>query len=132
MRPRYLRPALEIPSIYLYRDPVDFRKQAQGLAVLVEQELGHNPFDGALYVFRNRRGDKIKCLLWEDNGFVLYYKALAEEVFKWPRGEWPRGEWPRGDKDVLSLSGQEINWLLDGYDLSLMQGHKVLHYQSVS
>lgn len=127
MRLRYLRPSVEMPLIYLYRSPVDFRKQAQGLAVLVEQELGHNPFDGALYVFRNRRGDKIKCLLWEDNGFVLYYKALAEELFKWPRGEWPHG-----DDDVLPLSGEQINWLLDGYDLSLMQGHKILHYQSVS
>ena len=43
-----------------------------------EQELDHNPFDGALYAFTNRRRDKIKCLYWEDNGFVLYYKSLAE------------------------------------------------------
>jgi len=48
MRHRYLRPSLSLPEIYLYRAPVDFRKQAQGLAVLVEQELGHNPFTGAL------------------------------------------------------------------------------------
>ncbi|WP_373871773.1 IS66 family insertion sequence element accessory protein TnpB, partial [Aeromonas caviae] len=39
----------------------------------------HNPFTGALYAFTNRRRNKIKCLMWEDNGFVLYYKALAEE-----------------------------------------------------
>ena len=51
-------------------------------AVLVEQELGHNPFTGALYAFTNRQRNKIKCLMWEDNGFVLYYKALAEEKFK--------------------------------------------------
>lgn len=77
-RPRYLRPAWEMPEIYLYRAPVDFRKQANGLALLVEQELGHNPFSGALYAFTNRQQNKIKCLMWEDNGFVLYYKALAE------------------------------------------------------
>ena len=121
MRLRYLRPALETPEIYLYRVPVDFRKQAHGLSLLVEQELGHNPFSGALYVFRNRRGNKIKCLFWEDNGFVLYYKALAEEKFRWPRTQ----------HELVALTGQEINWLLDGYDLSLMQGHKILHYQSV-
>lgn len=121
MRPRYLRPALETPEIYLHRDPIDFRKQALGLALLVEQALGHNPFNGALYVFRNRRGDKIKCLLWEDNGFVLYYKALAEEKFRWPKSE----------HELVMLTGQEINWLLDGYDLSVMRGHKILHYQSV-
>ena len=92
---------------YLHRNPVDFRKQALGLALLVEQELGHNPFSGALYVFRNRRGNKIKCLFWEDNGFVLYYKALAEEKFRWPKSE----------NTLVPLTGQEINWLLDGYPI---------------
>ena len=52
---------------------------------------------------------------------MLYYKALAEEHFKWPR---PDGE-------VVSLTGTQINWLLDGYDLALMKGHKTLHYESV-
>ena len=60
MRPRYLRPALTLPQIYLYRAPIDFRKQANGLAALVEQQLGHNPFSGALYAFTNRRRNKIK------------------------------------------------------------------------
>ena len=65
-----LRPALDMPGIYLYRDPVDFRKGFRGLAAIVEQELGHNPFDGGFYAFTNRRRNKIKCLYWEDNGFV--------------------------------------------------------------
>ena len=122
MKARYLRPALALPQIYLYRDPIDFRKQAHGLAVLVEQELGHNPFTGALYVFSNRQRNKIKCLMWEDNGFVLYYKALAEEKFKWPRP----------DDDLLLLTGDQINWLLDGYDISLLKGHKKLHYEAIN
>ena len=122
MKARYLRPALALPQIYLYRDPIDFRKQAHGLAVLVEQELGHNPFTGALYVFSNRQRNKIKCLMWEDNGFVLYYKALAAEKFKWPRP----------DDDLLLLTGEQINWLLDGYDISLLKGHKKLHYEAIN
>ena len=121
MRQRYLRPSLDLPEIYLYRQPVDFRKQANGLAALVELELGHNPFSGALYAFTNRARNKIKCLLWEDNGFVLYYKALAEERFRWPAP----------DEALLSLTGEQINWLLDGYDISLMHGHRALHYESV-
>ena len=84
MRNRYLRPAPHMPAIYLYRMPIDFRKQANSLAVLVEQSFGHSPFSGALYAFTNRQRNKIKCLMWEGNGFVLYYKALAEERFKWP------------------------------------------------
>lgn len=118
---RYFRPALEMPDIYLYRPPVDFRKAAQGLAAIVVRELGHDPFEGALYAFSNRQRNKIKCLYWEDNGFVLYYKALAEEKFHWPGGE----------DDVLCLTGQQINWLLDGYNIGLLKGHKKLHYEAL-
>lgn len=121
MKPRYLRPSRSMPEIYLYREPIDFRKQANGLAVLIEQELGQNPFTGALYAFTNRQRNKIKCLMWEDNGFILYYKALAEEKFKWPS---PADE-------LMPLTGEQINWLLDGYDISLLQGHKTLHYEAV-
>ncbi|WP_419601682.1 IS66 family insertion sequence element accessory protein TnpB, partial [Thiolapillus sp.] len=56
----------------------------------------------------------------EDNGFVLYYKSLAEEKFHWPGGE----------EELVSLTGQQINWLLDGYDLRAMKGHKKLHYEA--
>jgi transposase len=51
----------------------------------------------------------------------MYYKALAEEKFKWPK---PADE-------LLALTGEQINWLLDGYDISLFKGHKILHYESV-
>ena len=57
-----LRPHPRMPQIYLYRDPEDFRKSFRGLASNVEQELGHNPFEGALYAITNRRRDKIKQL----------------------------------------------------------------------
>ena len=68
---RALRPTPSLPAIYLYREPVDFRKSYRGLAALVEHELAHNPFDGALYAFTNRQRNKIKLLMWEDNGFIL-------------------------------------------------------------
>ncbi|PIE43036.1 MAG: IS66 family insertion sequence hypothetical protein [Gammaproteobacteria bacterium] len=68
-----------MPAIFLYRDPVDFRKSIRGLAAFVEQELEHNPFSGALYAFTNRQRNKIKCLFREDNRFVFYYKSLAEK-----------------------------------------------------
>ena len=74
-----LRPAAEIPAIYLHRDPVDFRKSYRGLSQIVELELGHDPFSGMLYVFCNRHRNRIKCLFWERTGFVLYYKALSED-----------------------------------------------------
>ena len=115
-----MRPASSLPQVFIYRQPVDFRKSFRGLAAIVENELGHNPFEGHLYAFTNRRRNKIKCLFWEDNGFVLYYKSLAEEKFKWPKG----------DDEVLTLNGQQMNWLLDGYDISAMKGHKKLRYEA--
>jgi len=121
MRSHYLRPARSMPQIYLYRAPIDFRKQANGLALLVEQELGRSPFSGALYAFTNRQRNKVKCLMWEDNGFVLYYKALAEERFKWPSAS----------QELMSLTGEQINWLLDGYDITLLEGHKILQYEAL-
>ena len=117
----YLRPALHMPEIYLYRQPVDFRKQSHGLAAIVEGELGHNPFSGGLYVFTNRGYNRIKMLMWEGNGFVLYYKALAEETFIWPKGE----------EALMFLTGQQINFLLDGMDIMALRGHRTLDYKSV-
>ncbi len=116
-----MRPNIALTQVYLYQPAIDFRKSHLGLCALIECELGHDPFTGHLYAFTNKRPNKIKCLFWEDNGFVLYYKSLAEEKFKWPK----RGE------EVMTLTGQQINWLLDGYDISAMQGHKKLQYEHV-
>ena len=118
---RIMRPQDSTPEIFLYRQPVDFRKSYRGLGAIVELELGYNPFNGSLYVFINRQHNKIKCLFWETNGFVLYYKSLSEEKFKWPSM----------DNDVISLTGQQVNWLLDGYDISAMKPHKKLNYHSL-
>jgi len=116
-----MRPNPELPRVYLYQKPVDFRKSFRGLAAMVEHEFGHNPFHGELYAFTNRQRNKIKCLFWEDNGFVLYYKSLVEEKFKWPRP---------GD-ELVTLTGEQLNWLLDGYDICAMKPHKTLHFQSL-
>ena len=115
-----MRPPVTLPRVYLHRDPIDFRKSFKGLAVLIEQALGHNPFSGELYVFTNRQRNKIKCLFWENTGFVLYYKSLAEDKFHWPK---------QAD-ELVTITGQQMNWLLDGYDISLMKPHKNRHYDS--
>ena len=116
-----MRPSIELTEVFLYLQPIDFRKSHNGLSAIVKAELGHDPFSGSLYAFTNKRRNKIKCLFWEDNGFVLYYKALCESKFKWPKG----------DELTVSLTGQQINWLLDGYDLNAMKGHKKLFYDAL-
>lgn len=116
-----MRPSLHLTQVYLYPQPIDFRKSFRGISAIIECELGHNPFEGHLYAFTNKQRNKIKCLFWENNGFVLYYKSLEEDKFIWPKTQ----------KDIVSLNGQQINWLLDGLDISAMKGHKKLHYNAV-
>jgi transposase len=116
-----MRPRMSLTEIYLYPHAIDFRKSFRGLSAIVECELGHNPFAGHLYVFTNKRHNKIKLIFWEHNGFVLYYKSLEEDKFIWPKDE----------KELMTLNGQQINWLLDGLDISAMKGHKKLHYEHV-
>jgi len=116
-----IRPLSNLPHVYLYLKPIDFRKGFLGLSAIVECALGHNPFSGHLYVFCNRHRNKIKCLFWEDSGFVLYYKSLSEEKFKWPKQP----------EEVMTITGQQMNWLLDGYDISAMKPHKKLQYKSM-
>ena len=117
-----MRPANDLPVVYLCRDIVDFRKGINGLAILVEEMLCQNPFSEQLFVFCNRKRDKVKILYWERNGFCLWQKRLEKARFKWPRKE---------TTEVITLSGQQLNWLLDGYDILKLQPHEILHYSSV-
>jgi len=112
-----------IEQVFLCRAPVDFRKSIGGLSVLVEQELELSPFASALYVFINRQRDKIKVLYWHRNGFCLWMKRLETDKFAWPKD---------GDSATQTVSLQEFEWLLEGFDLWRNQPHKTLHFTSVS
>lgn len=111
------------PAVYLHRDPIDFRVGINGLAVRVEQEMALSPFSGALFLFTNRAHDKIKVLYWDQTGFALWLKRLEEARFVWPKGV---GE------TVWTLSEDQLHWLLNGYDITLMKPHKSLQYKRVS
>ena len=114
-----IRPALRDIEVYLCVAPVDFRKQVNGLSMLVESELALNPMSSAVFAFTKRRRDRVKLLVWERNGFVLWMKRLERERFCWPRAQ----------ESVVTLSGQELNWLLDGLDLRFWRPHAALHYE---
>ena len=60
------------------------RRQMDGLAALVTGIMKQNPLSGGLFVFINKRRDKLKILMWERNGFVVWYKRLEQEKFQWP------------------------------------------------
>ena len=107
-------------SIYLHRDPVDFRKAINGLSVIVQEQMSLSPFDRALFVFCNKRRNQLKVLYWDDTGFVLWQKRLEKSQFKWPKKT----------DDLVTLTGQQMNWLLDGYDVLSMKPHRKLQYET--
>ena len=76
--------AFLIEKIYLCRDPVDFRKAINGLSMIVEEVLCLDPFSSQLFVFTNKRRNKIKILVWDKTGFILWLKSLDKAQFKWP------------------------------------------------
>ena len=117
-----MRPAEDI-EVSLCREVVDFRKSINGLSVIVEEQLGLSPFGPQLFVFCNRRRDKLKILYWERSGFVLWYKRLEKQRFPWPRRDKP---------DVLTMTGRELNWRLDGIDLFRIKPHDALSYERVA
>ena len=116
-----MRPSDQLPEVYLCLQPVDFRKGINGLAILVEEQLELSPFSEHLFVFTNRLKDKVKILYWEKSGFCLWMKRLEKERFKWPSDH----------GDLTTITGQQLNWLLDGYDLRYLRPHNALEYQSI-
>lgn len=116
-----IRPAGDDLEIYLCVEPVDFRKQAAGLATLVQDALALDPFSSQLFVFTNRRRSQCRILVWERAGFVLWSKRLEKARFPWPR---------RSDT-VVTLSVRDLNLLLDGYDIWRFQPHPTLRYASM-
>jgi len=117
-----MRPSNDLPVVHLCREVVDFRKGINTLSILVEETLCLDPFSEQLFVFCNRKRDKVKILYWERNGFCLWQKRLEKARFKWPRRE---------AADVITLTGQQLNWLLDGYDVMQMKPHEALFFKSV-
>ena len=73
-----------VEHVYLAAGPTDLRKSIDGLAVIVQELFQLDPFSKALFVFCNRKKDKLKILFWDHNGFWLYYRRLEKGLFDWP------------------------------------------------
>ncbi len=102
--------------VLLATKPVDFRRGAHSLAALAAQELGENPFSGTVLVFRSKRADRVKILVWDTSGLVLIWKQLEGTTFRWP---------PVVD-GVMRLSAVEFAALFDGLDWRRIQGARVI------
>lgn len=108
-----------ISSIYLCIRPVDFRKQFDGLCGEVLDHLNHNPQNGSLFVFYNRRRDRMKLLWWQPDGFWLFYKRLEAGTFQFPQHL-------EGQRSIRLLPDQ-LQMILSGIDLSSIKRRKRYH-----
>lgn len=97
--------------VYLALGRTDMRKGMPGLSMLVQEVLGQDPFAGHLFVFRGRRGDLIKILAWDGQGFCLFTKRLERGRFVWPSAE----------GGVAHVTPAQLSMLLEGIDWRMPQ-----------
>jgi transposase len=97
-------------AIFVATRPVDFRKGADGLAQLARETLGPDPLKGVAVVFRAKRADRVKVVVWDGTGLVLYWKRLESGSFKWP---------PIVD-GAMRMNSAQLAVLLSGMDWTRM------------
>jgi transposase len=103
---------LSLPAsvrIWLSAQPADLRKSFDGLAALVQQWLGGDPLSGHVYVFRNKAADRVKLLVWDEDGYVIYYKRLEAGTFRFPVAQ---------GQGSVAIRAADLLMLLDGVDLT--------------
>jgi len=95
-------------KIYAYREPIDMRKSFDGLVAVTSGVMRENPLSGSVFVFRNKRGNYVKLLMWDRTGYVLYAKRLERGKFKIFFS----------DKKQI-LNEEQLSFLLDGIPLGV-------------
>ena len=101
----------ENKNIFIASKPIDFRMSIDGLSNFIQREQNAHLHDGSIYVFYNRHMDKIKCLFWDSNGFVLYYKRLDKCKFKVRKML----------NEVEKISANDLEILLSGFEPEPME-----------
>jgi transposase len=95
--------------IFLCTAPADLRKSFDGLAYMVRAFLGGDPLSGHLFVFRNKRGDRVKLLYWDTDGLAIWYKRLERGSFRFPV--------PTNGDCGVEIRAADLTMILDGVDL---------------
>lgn len=101
--------------IYVAMRPVDFRKGIDGLALVAQEIMGLDPFSGAAFVFRAKRADRIKVLIWDRTGMGLVHKRLEGVKFVWPQVQ----------DGVMKMSPAQFSALFEGLDWRLVRPERV-------
>ncbi len=94
--------------VFIAREAVDFRKAHDGLVAIIRDQFGDDPFDGSVFVFLNRRRDRVKVVHWDRDGLWLHYKRLERGRFSIALD---------GDAERVEVARPQLSMLLDGIDL---------------
>jgi len=98
--------------VFLYRVPTDMRKSFHGLIALTESALKQDPLSGSLFVFFNRRRDRIKILYWGQTGFCIWYQQLQQGTYQLPSEDALKGQ------ETVEVTRSQLSLILDGIDLT--------------
>jgi transposase len=98
--------------VFLYRRPTDMRKSFHGLVALTESELKQDPLSGSLFVFLNRRRDRVKILYWGQSGFCIWYQQLQKGTYQIPSPT------ALDEQDTLEVTRSQLSLILAGIDLT--------------
>src|SRR5262245_48356075 len=104
--------------IYVYRGAVDMRRGFDGLALLARQAHDQDPRCGAIFIFANRRADRLKALWWDRNGYCVLYKRAHGSIFELPAGDDPA-------MASVRIDGQQLVRLLSGAPKKRRRGPKL-------
>jgi transposase len=104
-------------TIYLATEAVDFRKAFDGLSGVIRDYLGKDPLSGDIFMFFNRRRNRVKLLVWDGDGFWLYYKRLEEGTFEYPLNT-------QADERYQELLQEQLYFILSGVELSSIKKRK--------
>src|SRR4051812_31784418 len=107
-----MKSAREVQGIFIHREPVDMRRGINGLSEIVQLENMGDLMGPHLFVFAGKRKHSIKVLYFDKSGFAMWQKKLEKSRFRWPK---------KFTKEVVNLTPEQFEWLLDGYDVWKMK-----------
>lgn len=118
-----MKSAAQFKKVFIHRDYVDMRKAINGLSQIVAQAEMGNLMEPHLFVFSGRTRSTIKILYFDRSGFCLWQKRLEQDKFPWPK---------KSLDVVVTITPEQLSWLLDGYDVWKVKPFAELHYEHVS
>lgn len=117
-----MRSAKDFSSVYIHREPVDMRRGINGLSSIVVLASMGNLMGRNLFVFCGRRRDVVKILYFDKSGFCLWQKRLEQEKFPWPK---------KLTESVVVITPEQLDWLLEGFDIWKMKPFAELNFEKV-